>query len=141
MRQSTENRNLFSRPPQLSCPQFADNVSNINSKLYVSKDGSYKNKNYKHKTIRRNNNVCQALSLPSIMNINPRSIYNSVDQFRTFIEQQNISVIFMSESWEREYLSLNELIQLENYQVISNVFQRKGRGGRPALIVEKICLI
>ena len=46
-----------------------------------------------------------------------------------------VDVLFMSESWERENLQLHELIHLENYKVISNVFQRKGKGGRPALFV------
>ena len=41
----------------------------------------------------------------------------------------------MSESWEREYLTLNQIIKLEDHTVISNVSQRKGKGGRPAIIV------
>ena len=41
----------------------------------------------------------------------------------------------MSESWERESLTLDQIIDLENYQVISNVYQRTGMGGRPALII------
>ena len=40
----------------------------------------------------------------------------------------------MSESWERENLTLDQLVQIENYEIISNVHQRQGRGGRPALI-------
>ena len=43
----------------------------------------------------------------------------------------------ISESWERENLSLNEIISLEDYEIISNVFQRKGIGGRPAIIANK----
>ena len=41
----------------------------------------------------------------------------------------------MSESWERESLTLDEIIDLEDHQVISNVHQRTGMGGRPAIIV------
>ena len=41
----------------------------------------------------------------------------------------------MSESWEREELKLNQIINLEDHIVISNVSQRSGKGGRPALIV------
>ena len=47
----------------------------------------------------------------------------------------HVDLICMSESWERESLQLNEIIQLEYYIVISNVHQRKGVGGRPAIIV------
>ena len=43
----------------------------------------------------------------------------------------------MSESWEREHLKLEDIIHLENHTVISNVYQRTGKGGRPALVVNK----
>ena len=36
-------------------------------------------------TIKRLNKLVQALHLPSIANINPRSIYNKVDEFCTFV--------------------------------------------------------
>ena len=41
----------------------------------------------------------------------------------------------MSESWERADETLENVIEIENYKVISNVHQRTGRGGRPAIIV------
>ena len=41
----------------------------------------------------------------------------------------------MSESWQRENLSLEQIIQLEDHTIISNVHQRCGTGGRPAIIV------
>ena len=41
----------------------------------------------------------------------------------------------MSESWEREHLTLDQIINLEDHTVFSNVSQRKGQGGRPAIIV------
>ena len=70
-------------------------------------------------------------------NINPRSVYNKVKEFHTFVEQEEVDLIFMSESWEREELTLQEIIKLDNHEVVSNVFQRKGKGGRPAIIVNK----
>ena len=41
----------------------------------------------------------------------------------------------MSESWEREQKTLDQIIKLPDYVVISNVHQRSGVGGRPALII------
>ena len=41
----------------------------------------------------------------------------------------------MSESWERENKTLNEIINLPDHVVISNLNQRRGVGGRPALII------
>ena len=43
----------------------------------------------------------------------------------------------MSESWEIEHNTLHDLIKLEDHQIVSNVFQRKGKGGRPAIMVNK----
>ena len=87
------------------------------------------------KAINRSNKLNQALELPVICNLNPRSIYNKVDEFHTFVTEYEVDAIFMSESWERENKSLSEIINLDNYQVISNVNQRKEKGGRPPMIV------
>ena len=56
-------------------------------------------------------------------------------EFHTFVDEEEIDLVFMSESWEREDLTLKEIINLEDHEIISNVFQRKGKGGRPAIIV------
>ena len=70
-----------------------------------------------------------------MINPNPRSVYNKVDEFHTRVTELSADLIFMSESWERESLTLDQIINLDNYQVISNVYQRTGMGGRPALII------
>ena len=87
--------------------------------------------------IKRSNKSIQALDLPVIANINPRSIYNKIEEFHTFVENENVDLVFMSESWEREEKTLIEVIRLEDHEIISNVHQRKGKGGRPAIIVNK----
>ena len=43
-------------------------------------------------------------------------------------------MLLISESWERENLTLDKIINLEDHTVISNVHQRIGQGGRPAII-------
>ena len=88
-----------------------------------------------NKRVKRSNKVLEALELPSVLNLNPRSVYNKVDEFHTLVKELKVDLLFMSESWERENLTLDNIIKLENYQVISNVHQRTGRGGRPALII------
>ena len=88
-----------------------------------------------NKRVKRSNKVLEALELPSVLNLNPRSVYNKVDEFHSLVEELQVDLLFMSESWERENLTLDNLINLENYQVISNVHQRTGKGGRPALII------
>ena len=85
----------------------------------------------------KENRFEQALNLPTICNINPRSIYNKADEFHTLVEEEELDLIFISESWEREYLPLDQIIKLEDHTVISNVSQRVGIGGRPAIIANK----
>ena len=70
--------------------------------------------------------------------MNPRSIYNKIDEFHEFVEEESVDILFLSESWERENLTLNEIIKLEDHQVISNVSQRTGIGGRPAIVANKV---
>ena len=73
--------------------------------------------------------------MPKVLNLNPRSIYNKVEEFVTFINEEEIDLTCMSESWEREKNTLDKVIKLEDYTIISNVFQRNGTGGRPAIVV------
>ena len=85
--------------------------------------------------IKRSNKFCQAFDLPKVLNLNPRSIYNKINEFVTFVDEEEIDLICMSESWERENKPLEEVIKIDDFTVISNVHQRKGIGGRPAIIV------
>ena len=87
------------------------------------------------KVVKRSNKQIQALDLPIVANINPRSVYNKVNEFHTLVKEEEIDIVFMSETWERENCTLEEIIHLEDHSIISNVYQRKGTGGRPAIIV------
>ena len=77
------------------------------------------------------------LNLPTLCNINPRSLYNKLNEFHTFVEQEELDCIFISESWERVDLPLKEVIKLKDFEVISNAFQRPNIGGRPAILVNR----
>ena len=69
------------------------------------------------------------------MNINPRSIYNKSEEFSLLLDQYSADIVCMSESWERENLTLDQLLKLDNYEIISNVKQRDFKGGKPAILV------
>ena len=88
------------------------------------------------KTLLRHSMISQSMALPTIMNLNPRSIYNKTEDFKLLIDQYDFDCIFMSESWEREKFSLKELLCLENYEIVMNVHQREARGGKPAILVK-----
>ena len=64
-------------------------------------------------------------------------MYNKIKEFHTFVNEEEIDLVFMSESWEREEQTLHDIIKLKDHEIISNVYQRKGKGGRPAIIVNK----
>ena len=63
----------------------------------------------------------QSIELPVVMNINPCSIYNKCEEFSVLVKQYEADLICMSESWDREHYRLDEVIQIEDYKVISNV--------------------
>ena len=60
---------------------------------------------------------------------------NKIEELKTFIQEKDIDCAFISESFDRENNKLEENFSLENFKVISNIFQRREAGGRPALIV------
>ena len=70
--------------------------------------------------------------------MNPRSVYNKVEQLKLFIEEKEIDITFISESWERQEQPLESVMEIENYVIISNPFLRKNPGGKPALIVNTL---
>ena len=74
------------------------------------------------------------MNLPEVLNINPRRAMNKIE-LTTFIKEKNIDCEFISESFDRENKWLDENFDLENFTVISNIYQRTEQGGRPALIV------
>ena len=81
---------------------------------------AYQNRNIK--VIKRSNKVVQALNLPKIMNVNPRSAMNKLEELQTFIKEEKIDVAFISESHDRENMRLDENIKLEDHEVISNIY-------------------
>ena len=62
---------------------------------------------------------------------------NKTEEGRALILEEQIDVLFLSESHEREDMTLEQAINLENYEIISSMNQRKEKGGRPALVINK----
>ena len=89
------------------------------------------------KVIKRNSLALNAIDLPSVMNINPRSVYNKLNEFLTLVEEYESDLIFMSETWDRVTQPLENLIQIEDYRIITAVNPRNFKGGKPALIINE----
>ena len=88
-------------------------------------------------TIKREREKNEINELPRVMNLNPRSLYHRADEFSKLVELYNIQLVGVSESWERENMPLKELINIPGFRVLTNVCQRSGRGGKPALIISE----
>ena len=119
-----------------SCKQSLPENGENGEAFQGSNELNAKNKENKENIpkMKKSNNLYQALNLPTLCNMNPRSVYNKLNEFHTFVEEEQVDCIFLSESWERDYLTLDKVIKLEEHTVVSNVGQRNGKGGRPAII-------
>ena len=53
------------------------------------------------------------------------------------MEQLSVDCCFIFESWDRDNQCLEQTIKMDGYQVVKNVKQRSGKGGRPALMINK----
>ena len=53
------------------------------------------------------------------------------------MEQMDVDICCISESWDRDNLPLEDIIQMEGYKVIKNVVQRNRKGGKPALVINE----
>ena len=69
------------------------------------------------------------------MNVNPRSIYNKVENLKTYITENNVDLVCVSESWARKSQPIEEVLKMDNYTVICNPNLRRQIGGTPAIIV------
>ena len=63
--------------------------------------------------------VLQASTLPLIGVLNARSLYNKCENFQTLLKELGIEAGIISERWEREEISLETQLGLNNYKVHS----------------------
>ena len=60
-----------------------------------------------------NKKVKQAINLPKVMNLNPRSAMNKLKELENFIDEEEIDLAFISESHKREDKKLEDNINLD----------------------------
>ena len=89
------------------------------------------------KTVKRSNRILEATNLPLFLLLNPRSIYNKKNEFWTMMEQMEVDICAISESWNRDTLPLEDFLKKDGYRIIKNVLQRSGKGGKPALVIKE----
>jgi hypothetical protein len=107
------------------------------------KKASYENnfENQKRNLIRvnRSNKILDASILPVVLNLNPRSLYNKQSEFRTLVEQTDVGVCCLSESWDRSHVAgsrrIADVLNIDGYKWVQHVVQRTKKGGKPAILV------
>ena len=70
---------------------------------YFREQRKQKISNHRNIPLNKKQKLVQSIPLPKLMNLNPRSIYNKIDEFVTFVIEEEIYLVFMSESHERAY--------------------------------------
>ena len=70
----------------------------------------------------------QPSPLPLCMMLNARSLYNKAANFKTLFHQISSEITIVSETWERQNQTLENLICSENFKVISYKRPKPGKG-------------
>ena len=65
--------------------------------------------------MKESHKVTQALHLPKVWNLNPRSAMNKTEEISIFIEEEDIDIAFISQSHDRENKRLEDHITLEDH--------------------------
>ena len=91
------------------------NQQNLKAKITNFRHQRKQLQNRNITTIKRAKNVFQALHLPKVLNLNPRSAMNKVEHISRFIEED---VAFISKSHDRENIKLEDIFKLETHTVI-----------------------
>ena len=71
------------------------------------------------KPSKRKLKVLSASSLPLVAVLNARSLYNKAENFKIFMKELGVEVGIISETWERDEISLQNLLELQNYKIHS----------------------
>ena len=65
------------------------------------------------------------MQLPVILNVNPRSLFNKQENFKTYVKERQVEIVCVSESWETEENRIEKIFN-DVYAVISNPYVRRG---------------
>ena len=92
------------------------------------------------KTIRRDNKLLQAVSLPKMSSYNMRSLMPKIGNFGTDMEDRNCSISFLTEIWQKtenrkHQFKLEELFEMRGMKYISTPRPGARRGGGAAIVV------
>ena len=92
------------------------------------------------KTIRRDNKVLQAVTLPKMSNYNMRSLMPKLFNFGTDMEDRCCSISFLTEVWQKaenkkHQFRIEELFEMRGLKYISTPRPGTRRGGGAAIVV------
>ena len=92
------------------------------------------------KTIRRDNKIVQALTLPKVANYNMRSIFPKIGNFALDMIERESDISFLTEVWEKyenkkHQFRLEEMLEMSGIKYISTPRPGAKRGGGAAIAV------
>ena len=76
-------------------------------------------------------NKQQSSRLPLCMMLNARSLYNKVNNFKSLLYQIGSDIVLVSETWERQRQSLDQLLSSSQYKTISYCRKKKTNNRQP----------
>ena len=87
---------------------------------------------------KRKMKILKASSLPLVAVLNARSLYNKPDNLKTFMNELGVELLIASETWEREELSVDTLLNMPNFNIHTyrrpKTKSRRQPGGSCAII-------
>ena len=105
--------------------------SNYDSEDEIDQETSPINLTPPSKPNSRKTRVLKASTLPMVCVLNARSVYNKKDNLKIFMKELGIEAGIISETWERDELSIEELMGLDNYKVHSYKREKKKSKKQP----------
>ena len=122
-----------------SLPSIDTNPENFNISVHIS-SRSTKKVNFASTinssnliTIRRCDKLIEAANLPTVITLNPRSLYNKREEFATLVDQVEAKVCFVSETWERSHKEnaplISEILDIDGLQMGAECCGEKSQRG------------
>ena len=54
------------------------------------------------------------MQLPVILNVNPRSLFNKQENFKTYVKEKQVEIACVSESWETDEKRIHDIFNSDS---------------------------
>ena len=109
-----------------------DNSSLVDADDEVAPENSPFIKTKRANPCRNRYKLSNACTLPLLAVTNARSVHNKSNSLKTFVSEIYVEVTIVSETCEREDLTLKDIIDLPNYKISSSAWPKQKASKQPA---------